>query len=310
MQKKVKISAVKRAAHLKSKKTPLTKQQQHKLAQQKAAKEKKQNIFMQKARKKDNLAQKKKQNKRESLGYLPLDAAGSDDDGDGDQLLDNVADMLDGEDLEYLEAKRGGSQSKRKRKTEIEEEVILEKSYATASVKEKETQKIKVNLLPIKSRDGEIITRTTEVDYKPKPKQAKVQQEQDEEANEEEDEECVYEDSDDDIVQDEETALPSVVASKKLISTADLLIARQQEIERQKYRIGIICSGILEKPEDKMRNFNALYELMDETTGTGAPNLLTIRKLAMVSITELFKDILPEYRVGQIDTKMQTGKLN
>ena len=272
---------------------------------------------MQKARKKDNLAQKKKHNKRESLGYLSLNVGGSDDDEDhGEQLLDNVADMLDGEDLAYLEAKRG-VQRARKRKTDEAQagEAVLEKSYATATVKQKETQKIKLNLLPIKSRDGEIITRSTEVDYKPKPKQPKVQkvaQEHDDEDDNEADDASVYEDSDDDVLQDEgaETAaLPAAMANKKLISTTDLLIARQQEIERQKYRIGIICSGIMEKPEDKMRNFHALYELMDEVSAAGTPNLLTIRKLAMISITELFKDILPEYRVGQVDTKMQTGEL-
>jgi len=32
-----------------------------------------------------------------------------------------------------------------------------------------------------------------------------------------------------------------------------------------------------------------------------------LRRIAVISLTEIFKDILPEYRVGQIDTKMQTG---
>ena len=56
-----------------------------------------------------------------------------------------------------------------------------------------------------------------------------------------------------------------------------------------------------------MRNFNALFELMAEKNAAGAPNLLTVRRVAVISLTEIFKDILPEYRVGQIDTKMQTG---
>ncbi|KAH8417080.1 hypothetical protein KR222_002889, partial [Zaprionus bogoriensis] len=313
LQKKVKISAVKRAAHLKSKKTPLSKQQQQKQKQKreqlnsKREREHGQNIFSQKAHKRDNLAQRKKHNKLESLGMLrPLDA---DDDGDeegNDLLLDNVADMLDGDDLALLQA------NKRKRKAravpveEQEQSVGLERAYATASKKEQAAQKIKLDLLPIKSRDGEIITRTTEVDYIPKPKRKVVDEQEDAEEDAEdaasEDSDAVYEDSDDDVVNDD-----APVPKLKLISTTDLLIARQQEIERQKYRIGIICSGILEKPEDKMRNFNALYELIDEVhRDTGVPNLLAVRKLAMVSVTEIFKDILPEYRVGQVDTKMQT----
>lgn len=94
--------------------------------------------------------------------------------------------------------------------------------------------------------------------------------------------------------------------SKNAVSTADLLIYREQEIARQKYRIGIICSGILEKPEDKMKNFSALFELMSERTGDQT-NLVTVRKIAALSLLEVFKDILPEYRIGQLNLKMQTG---
>ncbi|KAH8369393.1 hypothetical protein KR009_009639, partial [Drosophila setifemur] len=306
--KKVKISSVKRAAHLKSKKTPQTKQQQQKQKQKRdslnSKREQGQNIFSQKARKRDNLAQRKKFNKRASLGLEPLEEGGDED--DDDIILDNVADMLDGDDLALLQA------NKRKRKAKMADEdneeqqhsVGLELEYATSSKKEEEAKKIKVDLLPIKSRDGQIITRTTEVDYVPKPK-LKKQQEVEEEDEDEEEGESVFEDSDDDVVNDVDAA--SAMPVQKMISTTDLLIARLQEIERQKYRIGIICSGLMEKPEDKMRHFHALYELMDETNpATKLPNLMPVRKLAMISTTEIFKDILPEYRVGQVDTKMQT----
>ncbi|XP_014097597.1 nucleolar complex protein 3 [Bactrocera oleae] len=308
--KKVKISAVKRSAHLKSKKTPLTKQQQHKLAQQKAAKDRKQNIFRQKAKKREQLPQNRKQ--KGDIYNDPLDNEG--DDLDPSELVNNISDMLDGDDLEYLHEKGLNKQRKRKNATdvaEVKESVGLEKAYTNKAVVDNEKKKVKVNLLPIKSRDGQIITRTAEVDYIPKPKIKRGEEEDDgaegeEDEIDDDEENVVYEDSDDDVVNDigEGSALPE--PEKKLISTTDLLIARQQEIERQKYRIGIICSGLLEKPEDKMRNFNALYELMEETNTAGTPNLITVRKLAILSVTEIFKDILPEYRVGQVDTKMQT----
>ncbi|EDV41814.1 uncharacterized protein Dana_GF17313 [Drosophila ananassae] len=308
--KKVKISSVKRAAHLKSKKTPLTKQQQQKQKQKRdqltSKREQGQNIFSQKARKRDNLAQRKKHNKLASLGVDPLELEGNEDDDDLD--LDNVADMLDGDDLALLQA------NKRKRKAKAAEEdneeqlqsVGLEMEYASATKKEEAAKKIKVDLLPIKSRDGQIITRTTEVDYVPKPKVKKQADVEDEdEEDEDEDGESVYEDSDDDIVNDVDA--PQELPGQKMLSTTDLMLVREQEIERQKYRIGIICSGLLEKPEDKMRHFHALYELMDEINpATRLPNLMPVRKLAMISATEIFKDILPEYRVGQVDTKMQT----
>ncbi|XP_036347802.1 nucleolar complex protein 3 homolog, partial [Rhagoletis pomonella] len=301
--KKVKISAVKRNAHLKSKKTPLPKQQQHKIAQQKAAKDRKQNIFRQKAKKREHLPKKQKQ--KNDYYNDPL---GNDDDDelDASEVVENIADMLDGDDLEYLHEKGLNKQRKRKN-ADVEEEkqsVGLEKAYTSNAVEENDKKKVKINLLPIKSRDGHIITRSAEVDYIPKPKVKRSEEAEPEEVDG--DENIEYEDSDDDVVNEicEGSALPEL--KKKLISTTDLLIARQQEIERQKYRIGIICSGLLEKPEDKMRNFNALFELMEETNAADAPNLLTVRRLAIVSTTEIFKDILPEYRVGQVDTKMQT----
>lgn len=95
-------------------------------------------------------------------------------------------------------------------------------------------------------------------------------------------------------------------ASKNAVSTADLLILREQEVNRQKYRIGIICSGILEKPDDKMKNFKALFELMGERNNDQL-NLFSIRKIATLSILEVFKDIIPEYRIGQVNLKMQKG---
>ncbi|XP_067615476.1 nucleolar complex protein 3 [Eurosta solidaginis] len=303
--KKVKISAVKRNAHLKSKKTPLTKQQQHKLAQQKAAKDRKQNIFRQKAKKREQLPK----NRKQKTDYYNDPLANDDDDIDASEVVENIADMLDGDDLEYLHAKGLNKQRKRKNVHEFEEEkhaIGLEKAYSNKAVEENEKKKVKINLLPIKNCDGQIITRSTEVDYIPKPKVKRNEEteQSDEDDNEHDDDENVaYEDSDDDVV-NEGSTLPD--PKKKLISTTDLLIARQQEIERQKYRIGIICSGLLEKPEDKMRNFNALFELMEDNNADGAPNLLTVRKLAIMSVTEIFKDILPEYRVGQVDTKMHT----
>ncbi|KAH8278791.1 hypothetical protein KR018_009522, partial [Drosophila ironensis] len=312
-QKKVKISSVKRAAHMKSKKTPLTKQQQQKQKQKRdqltSKREQGQNVFSQKARKRDNVFQKKRQNKLASLGVEPQDN-GNDEDDD-DMALENVADMLDGDDLALLQANR--RKRKAKAKDEDSEDVMhsvgLEMEYTTATKKEEAAKKIKVNLLPIKSRDGQIITRTTEVDYVPKPKLKKQEVEEEEEEDDEEEEdiegESAYEDSDDDVLKD--VNAPKASAGPKMLSTTDLLIARQQEIQRQKYRIGVICSGLMEKPEDKMRHFHALYELMDEINpATKQPNLMPVRKLAMISVTEIFKDIVPEYRVGQVDTQMQT----
>lgn len=230
--------------------------------------------------------------------YQPLSMPRASDDEDED-ILENVKDCLDEEDLQYLQESK--KPKKRKVATPDEQEVKhIEREYSKKTAIENSEKKVTLSLLPIKSKDGEIITRTTDVDYTPKAKEIEeVEEEDDDEQVEEEEEEY---DSDEDIVNDTTES----IGDKKIISTTDLMIHRQQEIEKQKYRIGIICSGILENPAGKLKNITALFDLMEENNENGVPNLLTIRKIAAKSATEIFKDILPEYRVGQIDTKMQT----
>lgn len=56
-----------------------------------------------------------------------------------------------------------------------------------------------------------------------------------------------------------------------------------------------------------MKNFKALFELMGEKYNDQV-NLFSVRKMAILSVLEVFKDIIPEYRIGQINLKTQTGK--
>lgn len=218
--------------------------------------------------------------------------------------MQDLMDMIDEDD--DLVSGYGKASNKRKRgANDVDDESTatqFEQEYAHNRNEEKSKKMRTVDLLPIKTKSGDLITRTTEVEVKERPKE--VAEPEDDEA-EQEDEEVV--DSDDDIVNDTQATAENLkTGASKAISTADLLILRDQEIARQKYRIGIICTGILEKPEDKMKNFNALFDLMAERHNDTV-NLLTVRKIAAMSMLEVFKDILPEYRVGQIDLKTQKG---
>lgn len=214
--------------------------------------------------------------------------------------IQDLLDMIEDEDDDLLNRSK---KRKKEQGTEDDDDAgLFEQEYAHQRNEEKSKRLRTVDLLPIKTKSGELITRTTEVEIKKKPK---IQTQVDNEADDD-DEEAI--DSDDDIINDVQGENNELVAAAndKAISTADLLILRDQEINRQKYRIGIICSGILEKPEDKMKNFNALFELMDERHND-TPNLFSVRKIATMSLLEVFKDILPEYRIGQIDLKTQKG---
>jgi nucleolar complex protein 3 len=87
-----------------------------------------------------------------------------------------------------------------------------------------------------------------------------------------------------------------------------LIAEREEELQSQKFKIGVLCAGILEKPEEKIKNLNVLLRMLDERDKEGQLNFLPIRKLVMLSLVEIFKDILPEYRVGKVDLEHQKGK--
>jgi nucleolar complex protein 3 len=95
---------------------------------------------------------------------------------------------------------------------------------------------------------------------------------------------------------------------KKVMSAMELIHERQQEFNAQKIRIGRACSGITEKPEEKIAAFENLIALMRESNEEGTTNLVSVRKLAMLSIAETFKDIIPDYKVGIVDLENQKVK--
>lgn len=83
----------------------------------------------------------------------------------------------------------------------------------------------------------------------------------------------------------------------KPVSTVELLACREELLRSKRFKIGILSSGILENPQLKSGNFKILLDMMDERT---SEVYITVRKLAMVSLLEVFKDLLPSYSLLQI----------
>ncbi|KAG5319094.1 NOC3L protein, partial [Acromyrmex heyeri] len=81
------------------------------------------------------------------------------------------------------------------------------------------------------------------------------------------------------------------------VSIVELLACREEILKAKRFKIGILSSGILENPELKSENFNVLLKMMDKQT---SEVYITIRKLAMVSLLEVFKDLLPSYSIQEI----------
>ncbi|XP_035909277.1 nucleolar complex protein 3 homolog [Anopheles stephensi] len=93
-----------------------------------------------------------------------------------------------------------------------------------------------------------------------------------------------------------------------VLSLTDILFKRDEQIKEKQFYIGVTCAAILENPEARIENVSALLDLLKETNRDGSINLLAVRKTAMISLVEVFKDIVPEYRIGIVDKEQQKLK--
>lgn len=84
---------------------------------------------------------------------------------------------------------------------------------------------------------------------------------------------------------------------RKPFSTTDLLILRNQKLQQRKLDIGFLSSGFLENAEEKVSNLKILLDMIDEEI----PEIhYTVKKLVIMSLLEIFKDILPSYEIKSI----------
>lgn len=85
--------------------------------------------------------------------------------------------------------------------------------------------------------------------------------------------------------------------TNKPVSTVELLACREELLKSKRLKIGVLSSGILENPELKSKNFKILLDMMDEKD---SEVYITVRKLVVVSLLEVFKDLLPSYNILQV----------
>uniref|UniRef100_A0A182K6K5 NOC3-like protein n=1 Tax=Anopheles christyi TaxID=43041 RepID=A0A182K6K5_9DIPT len=97
-------------------------------------------------------------------------------------------------------------------------------------------------------------------------------------------------------------------SEQQVVSLADMLLKRDEEIREKQFFIGTTCAAILENPEARIENIGVLLDLLNEVNRDGSINFLAVRKTAMLSLVEVFKDIVPEYRVGIVDKEHEKLK--
>ncbi|KOC63701.1 Nucleolar complex protein 3 like protein [Habropoda laboriosa] len=177
---------------------------------------------------------------------------------------------------------------KRKNKKKKEKEKTLEERFenSMSKVTEKDNMKKVRMLLPTKTENGIIEQRL-------------IEESNDEDSNEEHD-------AEDNNMEIESSLLDGKEdVNKKPVSMIDLLACRKEVLRSKRLKIGLLSSTLLETPETRCENFKTLLELMEEND----PEVyITVRKLATVSLLEVFKDLLPSYQIHQIPQDVKLKK--
>ncbi|CAG4985546.1 unnamed protein product [Colias eurytheme] len=228
---------------------------------------------------------------------------------DSESSSNEWADMLDEEEQQYImsrlakqpqllsnvpaEEPTKSQSKKRKRGREKAQKPVSGDSGAESAsdVEEKYEQEMAERpvkkmrpLLPIKTKEG-LQERAEEVEMSDNEEKSDVEQ-------------IEMEDN-------EETASDSGMdpgdEGEGVVTAVELLAARRDKLRHEKLRIGALCSSLLESPEKKLKNLYPILYLMEEKLKDGSLNLLSVRKLATVSAAEVFRDILPEYRIRHQD---------
>lgn len=197
------------------------------------------------------------------------------------------------------------SDSENSEQSDDENAENMEMEHGISSKLEASSTKKMKEMLPIKTKAG-LVPRLEEVQKFIKKAPAPVEDVDSDLEDEGEQEVDDNADSDLDILDtfNEDKSQPK---KRKMLSATELLLEREQEVQRQRFRIGVISAGILEKPEEKVKNLGVLLGLMEDYSNN-EKNLLSTRKLAMISLVEVFKDIIPDYKVGIVDLEAQKVK--
>lgn len=241
---------------------------------------------------------------RRSLG-MPV--RGDRDGGTSQRRHDETSEEMDTEGLEHLlkAAKRGhistiiadeeedggadaaGDKRKRKRTDSDAEDSSEDDDEEKDYEQEPRAFPVVRDLLPIKTKSG-VVKRKMLV------KKAEDPDLPQEEVQEEEEEYDEYEDTQ-----------PAPRPADAVRSVAEIYAERRAKIDTAKLRIGLLSRALLEAPHEKYDN---LYRLLDLFSEYNPAIMVTVRKYAAASLLEVFKDLLPSYKLEEHDLTQKLKK--
>lgn len=238
---------------------------------------------------------KSKLSRNEKTGFLQPSAKQTDNqDGEAENDDCDPTDMVEDEDAQYLEqsygkisflksslqdrSRNGLSKKGEKRKQADDDE---EATYESQPRKNARVDKQLKALLPIKRKEG-IVPQFLEIA----------------DENHETDDSAQEDSVEGDAVEEERFVQP--------VSTVQLYAKRNKKLGQRKERIALLATRILENPQENMKSLKELRLMMDDKD---RDIFLTIRKLVAVSLLEVFKDILPSYRIRVMTEKEKEQRM-
>uniref|UniRef100_A0A8C8S0S6 Nucleolar complex protein 3 homolog n=1 Tax=Pelusios castaneus TaxID=367368 RepID=A0A8C8S0S6_9SAUR len=187
-------------------------------------------------------------------------------------------DMMDEDDLKLMEdlaqkasfVTRDLSSSEPVHAKKRKQESVIDRYEKMPRRMQTEPEKELIHLLPIKDKSG-IIPQTME-----KPVLSVAQNEEEEDTEEMEVVEAHSEDP------------------QPVLTAEELLIQRRKKLQEKKIHIAALAAAILSDPENNIKKLKELRAMLMEQD----PNVAVIvRKLVMISLMEIFKDITPSYKI-------------
>ncbi|XP_016412910.1 nucleolar complex protein 3 homolog isoform X2 [Sinocyclocheilus rhinocerous] len=209
---------------------------------------------------------------------------------DEEEFLESLpVDMMDEDDLEQIRAmaKKASFLTRdisscapvhaKKRKSEQQ----VKKYEKMPRKMQQEEEKELIHLLPIKDKSG-LIPQSMEKPVVPEAEEEEEPIDQDELKEEEEPE------------------------SVPLLTPQEQLELRTERLTEKKLRIASLSSAVLADPHVNIKKLKELRAMLMETDPCVA---ITVRKLVMVSLLEVFKDIVPSYRIRPLTEEEKATKV-
>ncbi|CAI9550300.1 unnamed protein product [Staurois parvus] len=91
-----------------------------------------------------------------------------------------------------------------------------------------------------------------------------------------------------------------------LMSTEELIQHRREKLEEKKVHIASLASAILADPENSIKKLKELRAMLMEQDSTVA---VTVRKLVLISLMEIFKDLAPSYKIRPLTDEEKAARV-